>query len=165
MISLTNILGYGSILSLTLGVIIMASLYINPRLWLQDYPKEIRAIVPPNTPAEKRGQYFMMIPVLGLFIIVPMLAVWHLESINGGSVSYLTAFATVALILNIFNLFDAVVIDFLILTVMKPRFAFIPGTENMLHYLFDWRLQVSNFFRGIVISTLLSLPIALVSIL
>ena len=58
MLPLTDILIYGLLMSIVTGVLILGSLYINPRIWLQDYPAEIRAKVPPNTPDEKRAQLY-----------------------------------------------------------------------------------------------------------
>ena len=40
-----NILMYGSALSLVLSVLILAVIRANPRLMLQDYPKDIQAAV------------------------------------------------------------------------------------------------------------------------
>jgi hypothetical protein len=163
MIPLSSILIYSFFVSLAIGVLILGSLYINPRIWLQDYPAEIRAKVPPNTPDEKRAQRLLMIPFLGTLIGAPLWFVWQLEGTNGGTLPFGTAFVIIAIILHVFNLFDAVVIDFLILTLMKPKFAVIPGAEGMEHLYANWRLQVGNFFKGIVICTVLSIPIALVA--
>lgn len=39
----------GAILSLLGGFLIYGSLRANPRIWLNDFPKDIRAAVPPKT--------------------------------------------------------------------------------------------------------------------
>jgi hypothetical protein len=44
--ALTRVLIDGAILSAALSVVVLGSLYYNPRLWLHDYPKEIQAKVP-----------------------------------------------------------------------------------------------------------------------
>src|SRR5689334_2572866 len=118
----------GLLLSLVLGVIIMASLKYNPRLWLQDYPKEVQAKVPPVSKREKLQQRILTLPVLLLTFGIPYLSVTWVKAAQGGAISFPVAFLTVVGILQLFNLFDAVVLDYLILTVMKPRFALIPGT-------------------------------------
>lgn len=46
-----------------------------------------------------------------------------------------------------FNLFDALVLDYLILTWMQPRFAILPGTEGLVGYQ-DLGLQARAFLRG-----------------
>lgn len=160
----TQLLLYGGLLCLLMSIMIFGSLYYNPRLWLQDYPQAIKDRVAPNTPAEKRLQMVLMVPFLLSFIGIPFLAMQQLEA-AGYTVDFLTAFIGVALILNLFNLFDAVVIDLLILTLMEPKFIVIPGAEGMEYTYRDWPFQIRNFLKGIVISTVFSLPIALAAVL
>lgn len=38
----------GTIMSIILSIIILGSLYYNPRLWLNDYPKDIQKSVLPK---------------------------------------------------------------------------------------------------------------------
>lgn len=161
MLSLERILIDGLLLSLALGIVIFGSLIYNPRLWLQDYPIELRRQVPPNTKQEKRLQAAMMVPFLLLMLGIPFVSGLQLKAMNGGTLPFLTAYLHVFLITNIFNLFDAAVIDYLVLTVMKPKFMVLPGTEslNYAEYM-TLTLQVKNYFKGIVFCAILSLPIA-----
>ncbi|MBZ0280200.1 MAG: hypothetical protein K8L97_05635 [Anaerolineae bacterium] len=165
MLSIQRILIDGSLLSLALGLLIMASLYYNPRLWLQDFPAEIRAKLPPVTPREKRDQYILMIPFMLLMFGFPVYSAVQLKLANGGSIDFLTAYLHIALIAHIFNLFDAVVLDWLILTVMKPKFAIPPGAEGMEYLLADMSMQFKNFLKGIVICTVFSLPLAVLAMI
>lgn len=162
-LSLSRILTDGLILSVVLGIVILGSLYFNPRLWLSDYPKEMQAKVPPPTPSEKRLRGL----VAGLFLTVIIgwlyASTAQLKAANGGSIPFLAAWLNTFLVFNIFNLFDAVVIDYLILTLMKPRFAILPGTEGMEYLYLDWRLHVGNYLKGIVVCAVLGLPIAFVA--
>jgi len=162
-LSRERILIDGSLLSLAMGIIIFGSLIYNARLWLQDYPKEIRAKVPPNTPQEKRLQRLMMIPFLLFMLGVPVYSTYLLRAENGGTISFLSAYLNVFFVLNLFNLFDAVVIDALVLALMKPKFAILPGTEGMAYLFGDWRLHLKNYVKGIVFCTVFSLPLALVA--
>jgi hypothetical protein len=160
-LSLQIVLVYGGLLCLIVGVLILGSLRFNARLWLQDYPAEIRAVVPPLTPTEKRQQRWLTIPFLLLVLGIPVYATHLLRLENGGSISFLSAYLNTAFILNLFNLFDAVVLDLLILTLMKPAFVILPGTEGMEHYYRNWNLQLRNFVKGVVIVSILSIPLAL----
>lgn len=154
----------GLLLSLALGVLIMLSLKYNPRLWIQDYPKYIQAKVPPINAQEKRQQRLMMLPFLLLAFGVPYVSVVLAKAASGGTISFPMAYATAAGVMQVFNLFDAVVLDYLILTVLKPRFALLPGT-TWDEYPVDIAFQVRNFIKGIVICAVISLPIAFVGIL
>lgn len=166
MLSISRVLTDGVLLSLALGVIIIASLMYNPRIWLQDYPENVRKRVPPLNDAEKRAQRILMIPFLLLFLVGPYLSTTALRAEQGGVLPFTVAYLNAFLVLNIFNLFDAVVIDLLILTLMKPRFMILPGT-TLADYgeMYDWGTHLRNYLKGIVFSAVLALPVALVAIL
>lgn len=165
MLSLNRILLDGTLLSLVLGLLVMGSLYYNPRLWLQDYPAPIQAKVPPQTPTEKRQQRILVIPLLLFMFFIPLYSTYQLRLENGGSLPFITAYVNTFAISNIFNLFDAVVLDLLILTFMKPKFAVIPGAEGMEYLYRDWNMHLRNYLKGIVVCAVLSLPITLIAML
>jgi hypothetical protein len=165
MLSLNRMLVDGTLLSLGLGVLVLGSLYYNPRLWLQDYPAPIRAKVPPIKPTEKRQQRILMIPLLLLMFSIPLYSTYQSRLENGGSISFITAYVNTFVVSNIFNLFDAVVLDLLILTLMKPKFAVIPGAEGMEYLYRDWNMHLRNYLKGIVVCAVLSLPITLLAML
>lgn len=52
----------GVLLSIIASLILIVSLYINPRTFLQDYPKDIQAKVPPKTLSERRMSLLLGIP-------------------------------------------------------------------------------------------------------
>lgn len=165
MLSLNRMLMDGTLLSLGLGVLVLGSLYYNPRLWLQDYPAPIRAKAPPQTLTEKRQQRLLMIPLLLLMFGLPLYSTYQLRLENGGSISFITAYLNTFVVTNIFNLFDAVVLDLLILTFMKPKFAVIPGAEGMEYLYHDWNMHLRNYLKGIVFCAVFSLPITVVAML
>ena len=65
---------------------------------------------------------------------------------------------------NIFNLFDAVVIDLAALAWLKPGFALLPGTtwDDMA---VSPRFHLINYLKGVVLCTVISLPIAALALL
>jgi hypothetical protein len=166
MLSISRVLTDGTLLSLAMGAIIIASLVYNPRIWLQDYPETVRKLVPPLTDAEKRAQRILMVPFLLLFLVGPYLSTASLRAESGGILPFAVAYLNTFLVLNIFNLFDAVVIDLLFLTLMKPRFMILPGT-TLADYgeMYHWGMHLRNYVKGIVIAAVLALPIALVAML
>ncbi len=159
--SLPQILIDGLILSVSLGVVIIGSLALNPRLWLQDYPAEMRAKVPPLTRREKQAQLIVTALFLAAAVGALAYAGSRLLAANGGTVSFLTAYLHVFLVLNLFNLFDAVVIDYLLIARLKPKFVSLPGTEGMEYLYEDWGMHWRNYLKGIVFCGVLSLPAAL----
>jgi hypothetical protein len=92
----------------------------------------------------------MALPFMLLMLGIPFWSTYQLRIANGGTLDFLTAYLNTFLVLNIFNLFDAVVIDYLILSVMKPKFAFIPGTEALMQQVIDWRWHVRGYLVGII---------------
>jgi hypothetical protein len=153
----------GSILSVVVGVIIMASLVYNARMWLHDYPKEIQARVAPLTAAEKRDRNVLVVLFMTALIGIILYAVLQLRST--GRVPFATAYAHVFIMLFMFNLMDALVIDFLILTLMRPKFVILEGMEGLEHILFNYKKQVVDFFKGIVFCMVFSVPFAIIAAL
>jgi hypothetical protein len=148
-LSLQRLILDGLLLWAVMGVIILGSLYANPRLWLRDYPKSIQAKVPPNTPGERRVQWVLMLLFLGWMVGLLYYSATQVKAANGGTISFLTAWAHTFLLFNIGNLFDALVIDWLILTVMKPKFMILPGTDMAEYAVYhDVRLHLTNYLRG-----------------
>lgn len=160
-LSTTRILTDGLILSVGLSILIFGSLYMNPRLWLQDYPKEIQAKVPPKTLQETRTTWVLLVLFLAMIIGTLVYSVTQLKA-ETGSISFINAFVHAFLVFNIFNLVDAVIIDLLVLTFINPKFAEIPGAEGMEYLYRDWNMQFRNYLRGIVVCAVFSLPIAFV---
>lgn len=159
-LSLSQILIDGALLSTALSILIIGSLYYNPRLWLQDYPIEIRARVLPLSAAEKRQRAIVALLFFGVGIGTLVYSMANLRAANGGSVPFLTAYLHSFGVLSIFNLFDAVVLDLILLTGFKPKFAVIPGAEGMEYLYHNWGMHAVNFLKGVVFCALFSLPVA-----
>ena len=143
-----QILRDGAVLCGVLGTLVMASLYYNPEIWLQDYPPDVRAQYgPPRRPGTRRQQWLVAGPMLLLLLLWPVRSTRRRQAGNGGRLSFPAAFLHAAGILGLFNLFDAVVLDYLILTRMQPSFAILPGTAGLPGYQ-DLGLQGRAFLKG-----------------
>ena len=128
---LTSTLIYGVLASLVLSALILALLWHNPRLLLQEYPKDVRAAVPPKTSAEKRLSAYWAAVFLLLLIAFPMLAAFSAKAAHQGLPRiFLSAFGVSFL----FNLVDWLILDWLIICTITPAFVVIPGTEGMAGY-------------------------------
>src|SRR5690606_32906363 len=126
----------------------------------------IRRQVPPLTPAEKRAQRIVLIPFLLLMLVGPYLSVAGLRADSGGSLPFVTAYLHVFLLLNIFNLFDAVIIDLAVLTLLKPRFMILPRTAAAAYAAqHHCGLQLRNDLTGVISCAVLALPLAQVAAL
>ena len=147
----------GVLLSIISSFIVIISLVINPRTFLQDYPKDIQAKVPPKTPSEKRLSLLLGIPFLLALLFVPLISTLLLKQQNGESTTFIALFLNAFGIVFIFNLVDWLLLDWLMFCTITPKFLIIPGTEGMPGY-----KEYGFHFRGFLIGTLLSLVYALI---
>jgi hypothetical protein len=164
MLQLDLALRDGLLFCLLMGALILVSLVVNPRIWLNDYPESVRKIAPPLDAREKRQRTAFVIPFLLSALVIPILSTRAYIAASGGEVSFINAYAHTFAILFLFNLFDALVIDYLFLTVMHPRFAIIPEAWNNTET-FALSSQVRDFFKGIVLMTVFSAPLAAVAMI
>jgi hypothetical protein len=149
----------GAILCGVIGPLVMGSLYYNAEIWLQDYPPDVRAAYgPARRPGTRRQQILVAGPMVLLVLGWPVRSTLRRRAANGGRLSFAAAFLHAAGLLWLFNLFDAVVLDYLILTRMQPRFAILPGTAGMAGY-HDMRLQAQAFLKGNVFALVAGLII------
>jgi hypothetical protein len=155
----------GIILSLVLGVIVIGSMMYNARLWLQDYPKPIRDKVPPLSSTEKRHRLVLQVLLMGVLFGGIILEALQLKTDQTRVISFSAAYLNLFLMLSIFNLFDALVLDLFILTLLKPKFAILPGAEGMEYLFNDYRKQLIDFLKGVVFCAVASLPFAVIAVL
>ncbi|MBN2502428.1 MAG: hypothetical protein JXB38_16720 [Anaerolineales bacterium] len=151
MIDLTKTLLDGMLLSILASIVLIGSGLYNPRLFLQDYPEEIQAKVPPKTAREKRLSLVIGIPFMILLLIVPFISTLTLKNQQTEYVGLLALFLNAFGVIFIFNLFDLLVLDWLVFCTLTPRFFVIPGTEGMAAY-----KDYGYHFRASLIGTLLS---------
>ncbi len=162
--SLERVLIDGALFTFALTVLVLGSLTYNPRLWLHDYPEEIRVLQAPLTNGERRTRNILVVLMLtilgGLFV-----SSFQLKAANGGTIPFLTAFTHVYLIFNIFNLFDAVVIDWFILMVLKPRFMLLPDVDSWMPVFHNPSLHITNYLKGVIGGVVLAGIIALITVI
>ncbi len=147
----------GFLLSIISSFLLIVSLYINPRTFLQDYPKDIQEKVRPKTLSERRMSVLLGIPFLLVLILVPFFSTLTLKQQNGESSSFIALFVNAFGVAFIFNLVDWLLLDWLMFCTITPKFVVIPGTEGMASY-----KDYGFHFRGFIIGTFLSVIGALV---
>ena len=147
----------GLLMSTAATALIFASLRANPRIWLNDFPPDLRRAVPPKSEAEKRQSLRWGLPFLAVLLGGPMLSALGLERAAGGA-AFLQLFAHAFGVAFTFNLVDLLLIDWLVLCTYTPRAFVIPGTEGMAGY-----KDYGHHFRGFLIGTVFSAVLGLVS--
>ncbi len=157
--SLERILIDGLILSGVAFLIMLASMMATPRIWLQDYPKPIQNLVPPKNEDEKRlslafGIPFMLVLIGGPFVLTALLA-----ARSEGMLSFGEMFLYAGGLVLVFNLFDWLIIDWLVFCTITPKLIVIPGTEGNPAYK-DYFYHLRGFLFGTVFSAIIGLVVA-----
>jgi hypothetical protein len=136
-LSIRRILIDGTIMNALLTIVVYGSIYVNPLMWISDYPPDIQAAVGPvDVPIGQK----LVVGVLFLCIVVgvPLYSNARLRRQNNGKLSFLAAFAHSTLISFYFAAWDLVVLDWLIFVTIQPGFIVIPGTEGLSGYRDYW---------------------------
>ena len=149
----------GAILSVIASCILLLSLYVNPRLYLQDYPRDVQAKAPPKTASEKRLALVLGVPFLLVLLCVPLLSTLRLKQHFGASASFPALALHASGVLWVFNVVDWLVLDWLMFCTWTPSFMVIPGTEGLPGYK-DYGHHFRGFLVGAVLSLLAGLAIA-----
>src|SRR4030095_13484335 len=160
MLDTMRIVSDGALLSVVASTYLLLLLRFNPRIFLGHYPKEIREVVPPKSEKER-----LMSILLGLLIGAPFASalLWRTATL-GRSHSFWDLFAYAFGVLFIFNLVDLLILDWLIVCWVKPRWVILPGTEHgaipnpYLHHLKEFLMgTVGLVIVGLAIAALLSI--------
>ena len=125
-----------------------------PRIMLQDYPKSIQNAVPPKTKEERRQTYIYALPFLLVMIGYPLAAGAFLASQSGWHFGETFSFVWGLSLLA--NLYDLLIIDWLVFCTITPKMMVIPGTEGNEGYK-DYWFHFVGFLKGIVITGVISL--------
>ncbi|KMP29559.1 hypothetical protein [Bacillus wiedmannii] len=136
----------GVIMSIVLSVMILGSLYYNPRLSLTEYPKDIQKVVFPKSIYEKKQTIYFNIAYNAILFGTPVVSTYMLHKYE--KLLYIDAYLHTFGILMIFNLVDLFIIDWLIFCWITPRFVVIPSTEGMKGYK-DYKFHL----RGAIVGT------------
>lgn len=133
-LSLPLLARHAAVMNLSLGGIILGSLYQDAEIWLQDYPQAIQDRYGTKSAAAKRWALFWAVPFFAILVGGTIYSNIQLRRAHNGRLSRQAAFANAYLLLLSFWLFDLTIIDWLIMVGMKPSFAILPGTEGMAEY-------------------------------
>jgi hypothetical protein len=150
----TQFLIHASIYVALATILLVGLALYNPRLMLQDYPPAIKAVVPPKTEAEKRLSTWLGMPFLLVLLIYPIYVTFGYRSATeaGFFSLWLYAFG----IAFAFNLWDWLVLDWLVFCTITPKMFVIPGSEGHPAYK-DYIFHFRGFLIGTVFSAVMGL--------
>jgi len=152
---------------MTIGVIILAAagvlaLFVTMLLLLQHVlgiENSVRDEAGNLEAGRSRTGLLLSLFVFSLLIGVPLAAIWLAES-SGYSLSFLEMWAMAYAVFFLANLYDLVVLDYIL--VVRHRPGFISGLPDTPYYT-TMKPHVQGFARGLVIGIVLSLISALLA--
>lgn len=129
----------------------------NPRIMLHSYPKDIQAAVPPLTGTERKQRLFFATPILLAMIGYPALIA--LTYVPAGVRDFYSLFTVTWGMMLIFNVYDLLVLDWLLFCTIQPNFMIVPGTKGHPGYR-NYMFHFIGFIKGIFITLILSAALA-----
>lgn len=147
-IILQNGLLYGFLLSFLLCLTMLVCFYINPEIWVGDYPPDIKARY---TPVRSDTQHHKRLAALAFIIVLVGVLALSIQQLNHliGSLTFWSVFLSSFTTLLVFNIFDLLVLDWLLFNTLQPKMIILPGTEGMAGYK-DYAFHFYGFLKGLV---------------
>ena len=146
---------YGLLLAVLLSIVLMGSLYVNPEIGWRTYPPAVKAAFGSMREKVRRQRLVLGLVFIALLIVIPVYDLIQLEAQKGGSLTFSEAFVSTLIVLNVFNLVDLLILDWLIFATWRPKALMLPGTEGMAEY-GDYGFYFAGFLRGLLGSIIIS---------
>ncbi|MBN2335474.1 hypothetical protein JXL21_07925 [Candidatus Bathyarchaeota archaeon] len=103
---------------------------VDPRVWgYTDYPERVKRKVPPPTEEERRRRWLFAGPYLLFFPTYPVYSLLRLRAMLGGAISFMDGFMHLLLLAGLASLGDLVILDWLIISRITPRWVVIEGSD------------------------------------
>jgi len=123
---MTHGLFYGVIVT---GYLFLVMITVSPRVWgYHDYSDNIKKKVPPQTKEEKKKAWIIGLPWLVFVPGFPIFSTFMLKAKLGGEISFSTALLNVLVLIFAGTLGDLVLLDWIVVSRITPKFVIIPGT-------------------------------------
>ncbi|MFX0211549.1 MAG: hypothetical protein ACFFDT_36565 [Candidatus Hodarchaeota archaeon] len=128
----------------------------DPRIWgYQDYPEKIKEKVPIQTRRERVIAGLVGIPWFFFILAYPLISTIFLKTEFSGEIPFEIAFFNIFFMVFLFFLVDLVVLDWLIISKITPKFVIIDGTTPE-----DYK-DFSHHYKGHLIA---AIPLVLICV-
>ncbi|WP_371786511.1 hypothetical protein [Streptosporangium subroseum] len=142
-------LAYGFAVSALFSAVLLGGALAARDFMVQDYPPAIRNRYGPKSPRGQRVTRIAGVVVAAGVIAILVTAMIHLYAI-APEAGFVTALAYAATILITFNVFDLIVLDWLVVVRWRPSIVVLPGTEGMDAY-DDMSFHLVGFAKGMIV--------------
>jgi hypothetical protein len=143
---------YGLVLSVLFTSVLLGAVFVNVEIMLNDYPLDVKLAYGPEKNPRTRGQR-RIFSLLFLAVLFGVIAYSVVDAVRSSSapLTFLPIFTLIFTEVFTFNLWDLLIIDWLVFNTLQPKFIFLPGTEGMAGYK-DYLFHFKGFLTGIVFS-------------
>lgn len=149
------ILVHGLIYSGGFALIILMSVLINPRIWLQDFPENLKENIPPKSRTEI-NQTFITGFLFALFIVLfPLYSLSVLIDNVNENLNFWKLFFHSFSIMMICNFLYWLFFDIVIFNVIIGHIRTIPGLKKQFKFK-GWKRQFFGLSIGVLSCTLIS---------
>jgi hypothetical protein len=143
-----------SIILTTYSIII---LIINPRIWLNHYPKKIRKAVPKRTKDERNLSYFLYLFYSIIFLWYPIFS----NILYTGSINIKGVFIHIFIIFQFHNIVDLVFVDWLLFCTLTPIWIRLPENNDEKEYK-NYFYHFLKFIVNVFVTTFISIILTII---
>jgi hypothetical protein len=143
------------------GYILLIMVSLSPRIWgYTDYSIEIKKKVPPQTTKEKIIAAIVGIPWFVFTLGFPVFSSLQLKGLIGAEFNFGIALFNILVMVILVNIGDVLILDWLIVNKLTPKFVIIPGTEKEDYK--DFSHHYKGHIKGSIIQLVLCFFLAVI---
>ena len=159
-----NSLTAGLLWSVLWMIYIFLILKFFPHSMLHDYPKDIQAASAIGKPSEKQEKNAKLFGAVGGLVIFGALIVFGLLHFHSEPASFMSVLLYIFIAAMTWNVADLLVMNWLIICLITPKWVVIEGTEGCKGYK-DWFFHFKGFLIGCVYTTIIAVLFSVIDYL
>ncbi len=162
---ITHGITYGLVLSVLFSIALMAAVYFNVEIMQNDYPPDVKKVYGPEKNPNTRNQrrVFSLLFLAVLFGVIGF-SIFDAARASSTRLTFLPLFVLIFFEVFTFNVWDLLVIDWLVFNTIQPKFIILPGTAGLPGYK-DYFFHFKGFLTGIAFSLVSALVLAGISLI
>ena len=129
-----------------------------PWQMMHDYPEDIQKAATLSEPTDRQKRNAKLFGTIGSFVIFASLMGFGLVQFYHKDLSFLAILIHIFIIGMIWNVIDLLIMDWLIICIITPKWVVIEGTEGCKGYK-DYMYHFKGFLIGCVYTTIMALII------
>lgn len=124
----------GLLLGAAFTVVAVGSLWLDARIWIEDYPAEIRQAAGPVGEAPLALRLTTAALLFGIMLGGMVSSNWMVGRQHRWKTGFRSVFVHTLVLFWVVNLVDVVIVDWLIFVTIQPEFVVLEGTDGLAAY-------------------------------